>query len=139
LVEAPVNRGSGSPEARKETVVQSAKMQFIVRGFSQVSGYRVFTFEGIAAGQPRALYSVRANLALTLRYGIRLQDLPLLCREVLERGHEGTDTRTFAYTEQEMRVHADAEAARAEAAKQRKPARRPAAANVGAAWRGPAR
>jgi len=114
-------------------------MQFVLRGFRQMMGFRVFAFEGIAADRTRAMFTVRADLALSRTYGIRLQELPLLCRAVLERRYEGGEKRAFAYSEEEMRVFADSAAARLEAAKQKKPPRRPATDQVGAAWRGPAR
>ncbi|MFN7939644.1 MAG: hypothetical protein U0R19_40335 [Bryobacteraceae bacterium] len=119
--------------------MESLTMQFVLRGFSQVVGLRVFAFEGIATDRTRAMYTVSADLAMSRRYGIRLQELPLLCRSVLERCHEGGEIREFNYSEEQMRLHADGAAARDEAAKRRKPPRRPATENVGAAWRGPMR
>lgn len=105
--------------------MEHPKTQFILKGFSQELGSRVFEFEGVEADRSRTVFTVTADLALTRRYGIQLQDLPLLCRAVLERNHEGSEKRAFAYTEADMRVHADHAIARAEAAKQRKPPRRP--------------
>ena len=107
--------------------MQTPKMQFILTGFSEVAGFRIFAFEGIAADRTRAAFTVRTNLALTRRYGIRLQELPLLCRAVLER-REGEKQRAFTFTEGDMRLHADGVRAREEAARQRKsPGRRPVA------------
>jgi len=123
----------------EEDNVASLTMQFVLRGFSQVVGLRVFAFEGIASDRTRAMFTVSADLALSRRYGIRQQDLPLLCRAVLERCHEGVETREFAYTEDQMRLYADGAAAREEAAKRKKPPRRPTTDNVEVAWRGPPR
>jgi hypothetical protein len=118
--------------------VEHPKVQFILKGFSEVTGSRVFAFEGVAADRSRLDFTVKTDLALARRYGIRLQELPLLCKAVLERKHEGdVETRTFTYTEADMGQYADSAAARVEAAKNRKPARRPAAANLGTAWRVP--
>ena len=64
-------------------------MQFNLIGFSQDAGFRVFAFEGTAAGRVRTEYTVRADLALIRKYGIRVQELPLLCRRFLERAGEG--------------------------------------------------
>ena len=119
--------------------MENPKIQFILKGFSQVMGFRIFAFEGIAADRTRTAFTVETDLALTRRYGIRLQELPLLCRAVLERPHEGDEKRAFEYTEQDMRLYADCAAARQEAAKQRRPPRRPATGHVGAAWRVPPR
>jgi hypothetical protein len=134
-----MNGENGAPQEQKETLVESPKLHFILRGFSQVMGSRVFAFEGVAADWTRTPFTVRTDLALTRRYGIRLQELPLLCRAVLERCHEGEENREFAYTEEDMRLYADCAAARAAAAKQRKPPRRPAPEHVGTAWRVPQR
>jgi hypothetical protein len=134
-----MNDASGALPERKRTLAENRTMQFVLRGFNQVVGLRVFAFEGIAADRTRTLFTVSADVALTRRYGIRLQDLPLLCRAVLERCHEGAGTRAFAYTEEQMRLHADDAAAREVAVKRRKPPRRPAADHGGAAWQVPPR
>jgi hypothetical protein len=60
-------------------------MQFILIGFTQDLGFRVFAFEGMGKDQIRTGFLVKADLALTRRYGIPLQELPLMCRELLER------------------------------------------------------
>lgn len=112
-------------------------MQFILTGFTQERGFRVFAFEGVAAGQLRVAFTVRADLDLSRRYGIRLQDLPLICRGVLEHRNESEQQHALTFTEDAMRVHAsNSAAARNEAAQNRKPPRRPAHAN-GASWGAP--
>jgi hypothetical protein len=111
--------------------VENAKMQFTIRGFSETMGARVFAFDGIAEDQTRVAFTVRADLALTRRYGIRLQELPLLCRAVLEQCYEGGEKRAFVYTEDEMRLYALSVAEREQAAKHRKPPRRPLTSNAG--------
>jgi hypothetical protein len=67
------------------------------------------------------VFTVSADLALTRRYDIRLQELPLLCREVLDRREESDENRTFTYTEEDMRIYAtDRAAARDAVAQKRK-------------------
>lgn len=105
--------------------MQNPKMEFHLKGFHEVTGFRVFVFEGVGPDWTRTLFTVGADLALTRRYGIRLQELPLLCLRVLQQGHDEGQTRAFAYTEAEMRLHADYAAEREEAAKNRKQRRRP--------------
>ena len=116
--------------------MKNTKMQYMLRGFSQDKGFRIFAFEGIADDWTHIPFTVKTDLALTRKYGIRLQELPLLCRAVLEQYHEGKEKRAFAYTEQDMRLYADCAAARKEASKRKKPPRRPATENIGTAWRG---
>lgn len=126
-------------EARREVSVGSDKMNFIIRGFKHAMGFRVFTFEGIAADGTRAVFTVKTDLSLTREHGIRLQELPLLCREVLERCDEAESTRAFTYTEEDMRLHAADCAARDGAARKRKKPRPPVSEQAGAAWRVPPR
>jgi len=120
-------------------------MQFILTGFTQDTGFRVFAFEGVVVGQIRTVFTVRADLALSRRYGIAMQELPLLCRSLLDRqGESGEpqletgENHTLTFTEEEMRACADKRAAdRALAALRKKAPRRPVVENAGAAWRGP--
>jgi hypothetical protein len=125
-------------------------MQFILTGFTQDTGFRVFAFEGVAVGQIRTVFTVRADLALSRRYGIAMQELPLLCRSLLDRQEESGENQdesgehgvlkehSLTFTEEEMRACADKRAAdRALAALKRKTPRRPVVENAGAAWRGP--
>jgi hypothetical protein len=91
--------------------------RFILTGFTQNTGIRLFTFEGIGADQTRTGFTVRTDLALSRRYGIQMQELPLLCQRLLERQDEGTHTRAFTFTESEMVLHAHNCAAEREAHK----------------------
>jgi hypothetical protein len=117
---------------------RSAKMQFVLTGFTQDLGCRVFAFEGIAVDRIRTPFTVRADLALIRRYGIQIQELPLLCRSVLERRDEASEAQAFTFTEEEMRTCATARAAaKDEAAHRRRPPRRPSPEGLGAAWRVP--
>lgn len=105
--------------------MSSVSTQFVLLGFSQDREFRVFGFKETAADRTQTMYAVRADMAMALRYGIRLQELPLLCREVLERRLEGEQKRAFTYSEADMRVYADNRAAARSAAAQRKgPARK---------------
>jgi len=109
-------------------------MNYILTGFTHDVGFRVFAFEAIGADRVRTAYSVRADLALARKYGIRTQELPLLCRAVLEQRDQTDAAHTFTYTEAAMSLRADTSAAEA-AAQKRKPPRRSATQNAGASWR----
>jgi len=113
-------------------------MLFVLTGFTQESGFRVFAFERVAADRTRTAFSVRADLSLIRRYDIRMQELPLLCRSILERQEEADEARALTFTEEAMRVHAeDGAIAKRAAAAKRKPPRKPTGEAPGAAWRGP--
>lgn len=113
-------------------------MQFILKGFTQDREFRVFAFEGIAADRVRSQFTVRADLALTRRYGIRLQELPLMCRGVLELREEGEQENAMTFGEAAMQLHAsNCIAVRSLAAQKKKQYRKPVpeTADVGTAWR----
>jgi hypothetical protein len=117
---------TGIAAGRKEVAIGSARMQFVLVGFIQEMGFRLFSFEGVAADRTRTVFTVRADLALSRKYDIRLQELPLLCREVLERRDEADEQLSYTYTEEHMRVWAgDRAAARDAAAQKRRPPHKP--------------
>jgi hypothetical protein len=91
-------------------------MQFTLTGFTQDSGSRVFAYEGTGDDRVRVKYTVRADLALSRKYGIRLQELPLMCLGILERSSEIDEAgggepdiahRTLIFTEEAMIRYAD--------------------------------
>lgn len=112
-------------------------MQFVLTGFTHDMGFRVFAFSRMGQDRAQTSCTVRADLALVRRYGIHLQELPLLCRCLLDRGEEQEEARSLTFTEEEMRVCADERATRqGAAARKRKPPHRPTPENAGAGWRG---
>lgn len=113
-------------------------LQFVLTGFSQDLAFRVFAFERMGLDRVRTKYAVKADLALVRRYGIPVQELPLLCRNLLVRSDNGEESEhTLTFTEDDMCMHAkDRATAREIAAQKRRPPRRPASENIGAAWRG---
>ena len=128
----PRNEGAEDPKPAPK----GTKMQYILTGFTHDVGSRVFAFESIGEDRIRTAYSVRADLALTRKYGIRMQELPLLCRNVLEQRDGNDSQRAFTYTEAAMSLRANIRAAEAAEQKKKTP-RRPPSENVGTAWRGP--
>lgn len=122
----------------KDNDARKSRMQFLLTGFTQEVGFRVFAFDGISLERVRTAFTVRADLGLIRRHGIRMQELPLLCRALLERREFEDQARNFTFTEEEMLVYAkDCATARHAAAQKRRPPRRPPSENLGAAWRGP--
>jgi len=113
-------------------------MAYIMTGFTQESGFRVFAFSRVELAAPRIEHTVRADLSLSRKYGIQMQELPLLCRSLLERGDEAGNASTLIFTEDAMRACASERTAAKElAASKRRPPRRPSGENLGAAWRNP--
>jgi hypothetical protein len=105
------------------------QMQFTLTGFTQDVGCRVFAYEGTGDDRVRIRFTVRADLALSRKYGIRLQELPLMCLGILERSSETDEAsgaapdiahRTLTFTEEAMSRYAeDCVAAREAAALKR--------------------
>lgn len=111
-----------------------SKTEFHLTGFTQEAGVRTYTFEGRSAAE-RVSYTVQVDLALIPAYGIRIQELPLLCREFLEQRTEPEDIHALIFTEQQMRGHAQRLAATREAAESRKKHAQPPPPNPGTGWR----
>jgi hypothetical protein len=125
-----------SAERKKEA---GAQPQFLLSGFTQTAGIRIYAFEGRVDAQ-RMAYTVEVDLALIPGYGIRIQDLPLLCRELLQQGAPPNEIGAVVFTEQRMRSHAEKLAvARDEAEHRKKQPRHIASAHAEAGWRLPLR
>jgi hypothetical protein len=101
------------------------QMQFTLTGFTQETGSRVFAYEGVGEDRVRIRYTVRADLALSRKYGIRLQELPLMCLGILERMNSpeelagadpSTSQKSVTFTEEAMIRYADEIVAAREAA-----------------------
>ena len=115
---------------------KASVFQFALKGFSQDQETRRFTFERVEADQTRTEFIVSANLTLARAHGIRVQELPLLCRELLDRRVGPDGARIVNFTEEDMRaLSAGRAAAQQAAAQKRKPPRKPAAGSTGSAWR----
>lgn len=105
-------------------------VRYLLSGFTENTGVRVFAFEGVTEDWVRTAYSVTADLALARKHGIRVQELPLLCRGVLERHGDGDDRHAFTFEEDDMTIHADFVRAEIESRKKKPPFRPSGAASV---------
>jgi hypothetical protein len=120
-----------STERKKE---EGAKPQFLLTGFTQAAGIRIYAFEG-RIDASRIEYTVEVDLALIPGYGIRIQDLPLLCRELLQQRAQPDEMSAVVFTEQRMRSHAEKLAvAREEAEHRKKQPRHLSSAHAGTGW-----
>ena len=112
-------------------------MEFVMMGFGEERGVRRFTFEGIAGDRTRKQFTVTADLAMLRKYQIAVQELPLLCRRLLERESAVSTTSALEFTEQLMREHQDQYLANKREAELKKRAHKRPAPSVatGQAWR----
>jgi len=94
------------------------KSNFVLNGFSHVLGFRVFEFACLDKAQARTRYTVRADLTLVRKYGVHIQELPLLCRRLLDASEAPEPALTLP--EADMIACAEKETSRNQA-KARKP------------------
>ena len=112
---------------------EGARPQFLLTGFTQAAGIRIYTFEGRVDAK-RIDYTVEVDLAQG--YGIRIQDLPLLCRDLLQQRTQPDEISAVVFTEQRIRSHADKLAtAREEAKHKKKEPRHLARVDAATGWR----
>ena len=86
-------------------------MEYVLTSFDHESNIRKFWFEGIDADRKRTPFMVCVDLGLIRKYEISLQELPLLCRYLLERQAADAQIRVLTFTEADMQGHADRRAA----------------------------
>jgi hypothetical protein len=114
------------------------QFRFILEGFVPDHGFRRFNFMAVETrlsehGGERTAFTVRTDLSLIRRYGIHVQELPLLCRGMLERLAASDVERNLTLTEEDMRVH-QAERLAIEATT-KKSFRKPPPEKAGSTWR----
>ena len=111
-------------------------MQFSLTGFSQSANVRLYAFQGVTNEGMHREFTVGVDLNLARRYAISLQELPLLCRKLLEGQPAAGEVDSLTFSEQEMLGIAERRAeAQREAEQKSKSHRRPPSSNVGQAWR----
>jgi hypothetical protein len=108
-------------------------MHFVLAGFRQSDHTRRYYFDAIDEDHQRTRVTVDADVNLVRKYGISLQELPLLCRQVLE---EHPSVSSVDFTEPEMALCADKRAAARGAIEHRPARRRAPLKDAGQAWRG---
>lgn len=97
-------------------------MEFALTGFAPDTVFRVFLFDGIKGNVRQSGFSVRTDLSLVRKYAIALQDLPVLCRKLLET--LGEENHSLTFTEDQMRSHAKLRETERELARNKKSMRK---------------
>jgi hypothetical protein len=85
--------------------MKEVKMHYVLVGFSENLGCRVFRYEGVA-DKVRLDFTVSADLTLARKHGIRLQELPLLCQAALEKLDGAPIARALTFSEADMAEYA---------------------------------
>ena len=104
--------------SKKGGVMERGKSTFVLTGFRQDLGFRVFEFDRAGKAQTRTHHAVRADLTLVRKYGLHIQELPLLCRRLLEASEAPGTSLTLP--EADMIACAEKETSRTQA-KARRP------------------
>src|SRR5687767_700178 len=99
-------------------------MDFLLAGFKDTGGVRRYHFDWIAADRSRHAVIVSADLGIARKHQVRIQELPLLCRQLLDTIEEAGLSAPIALTEDHM-IAIQALARAAAEKKSQKPPRRP--------------
>ena len=134
-----MNRRKHSAAARLiQCREMSSRPDFTLIGFSQQGSVRHFAFQCRNDDWSHSDFTVDADTNLIRRYGISLQELPLLCRRLLEETSPVTPGCVLIFGEDKMQRHADQRQTSERIAQEKKrPPRKPNSDNLGQAWRGP--
>ncbi len=115
-------------------------MKFVYMGFRhETTGVRLYSFEGVVSQGIRKDFLVTADITLLTKHHVRIQEVPMMCLQLLESSAEAEPPRELlVLTETDMMAHVRAKTAAAEkaAAKRAKRPFRPAnPVALGMAWR----
>ena len=108
-------------------------MTYTLAGFEDGAGFRRFTFQCVDADRVKSTILVHADVALARKHEIRLQELPLICLQLLEGLNSDEYGAVITLTEDHM-IAIQTAARTAADKKTRKPPRRPQH-EAGQAWR----
>ena len=97
---------------------------FILTGFHQLHGIRYYVYQGQHDDGTSSEFTVDADVRLLRKHGIALQELPLLCRRLLEKQPPDSSLKAVTFTEDLMKEQADQRAASKQAAQEKKKAYR---------------
>ncbi len=97
---------------------------FILTGFHQADGIRYYVYQSQHDDGSSGEFTVDADVRLLRKHGIALQELPLLCRRLLEKLNPDASLKAVTFTEDLMKEQADQRAALKQAALEKKKAHR---------------
>jgi len=83
----------------------SLVMEFVLTGFRQDANVRRFAFQRVAGDHSRTEFTVSADMSLLVKHKIPLQELPLLCRALLEDQQQSGPAKAVTFTETDMLVY----------------------------------
>jgi hypothetical protein len=98
-----LSTATAPPLELKFQPANASKLPYVLTGFTHEAGFRVFAFKRMLPDRTWLACSVKADLALARVHGIHLQELPLMCRELLQTDDERTIAENMTFTDQDMR------------------------------------
>jgi hypothetical protein len=98
-------------------------MKYRLIGYRQTGNIRLFDFDKVDPGGEAVKVSVSVDTTMAGRYAVGLQELPLLCRQYLEKSATAGESLALALQETDLAAISAARAAT-------RSARRPKSANV---------
>jgi hypothetical protein len=102
-------------------------MEYVLAGFRQVDNVRLYYFDARGENlKPGQQATVSADLNLVRKYKIPLQELPLLCRRLLDLR---ADVETIVFSEPDMVRYVSERAAAQAALKEKRKAHSPQASD----------
>lgn len=81
---------------------KSGKTRFVITGFEDHQGFRAFLFDEVTPAHKRIPRTVRVDLEMARRHGIRIQELPLICCDLLDRQTSTELVYPLCFPEQAM-------------------------------------
>lgn len=123
-VRSTTTRRFGSPHSHH----RDKGTDFVLTGFHQLQGIRYYVYQGHLDDGTSSEFTVDTDVRLLRKHGIALQELPLLCRRLLEKQNPDASLKAVTFTEDLMQEQADQRAALKLAAQAKKKTyrRRPA-------------
>jgi len=100
-------------------------MEIQFSGFTHSGAFREFAFDCVSEDRSKTRISVIADLELSRKYRIAVQELPLLCRRLVEDVADSAEPCTLTFSEAEMLVLSKKRSAQAEQIVHKKAQRRP--------------
>jgi len=108
---------------------------FVLTGFRQYRSVRHYAFDYVSGKDKREACVVCADLNLLQKHKIPLQEVPLLCRRLLETADVGARER-LEFSETDMLSYNANRSAQQKVNAKKKKHRVPVSPRVGLAWRG---
>ena len=78
-------------------------MEYQFTGFTHSGEFREFAFDGVADDRSKTRFKVIADLALSRKYHIAVQELPLLCRRLRHQRNKIKKTKKYSLSSKSSR------------------------------------